>query len=89
LSQGESFLFDSKKSMLIEIQKKRELMIDLAQTKGISNDATIQCSQELDQLIYKYQTFFYEKKRTIDDGKRMINYVIYPSKKTIKSGSSS
>ena len=43
-----------KNSILDEIQKKREIMIDLAQKNGFTSDDTIKCSQELDQLIYQY-----------------------------------
>ena len=50
------------KTILIEIQQKREVMIDLVNKKGISNDDTIKCSQELDQLIYQYQYFFRKKR---------------------------
>ena len=50
------------KTILIEIQQKREVMIDLVSKKGISNDDAIRCSQELDQLIYQYQYFFRKKR---------------------------
>ena len=50
------------KTILTEIQQKREVMIDLVQKKGISNNDTIKCSQELDQLIYQYQYSFRKKR---------------------------
>ncbi|MDR7236075.1 aspartyl-phosphate phosphatase Spo0E family protein [Neobacillus drentensis] len=41
--------------MIEEIKLKRELMINSANTKGFTNEMTIQYSQELDELINKYQ----------------------------------
>jgi stage 0 sporulation regulatory protein len=41
--------------ILDEIQEKRRKMIETANKKGYTNDDTIRYSQELDQLIYKYQ----------------------------------
>lgn len=41
--------------MLEEIQKIRVKMIDSAEKNGLTNELTIQYSQELDQLIYQYQ----------------------------------
>ncbi len=50
-------------SILIEIQKKRDMMIDLAKNKGFTNFDTVKCSQELDQLIYQYQKCFLEQSK--------------------------
>jgi len=55
-------LHSINKTILIEIQQKREDMIDLVNKKGMSSDDTIKCSQELDQLIYQYQHFFGNKR---------------------------
>jgi stage 0 sporulation regulatory protein len=41
--------------MIEEIKLKRELMINSANTQGFTNEMTIQYSQELDELINKYQ----------------------------------
>jgi stage 0 sporulation regulatory protein len=41
--------------MLEEIKAKRELMINCANKYGFTNDETIRYSQELDELINKYQ----------------------------------
>ncbi|MFE8698014.1 aspartyl-phosphate phosphatase Spo0E family protein [Cytobacillus sp. FJAT-53684] len=41
--------------ILIQIQEKRERMIDSAKEHGYTSDSTIRCSEELDQLIYEYQ----------------------------------
>jgi stage 0 sporulation regulatory protein len=39
-----------------EINIKREKMIECANEKGFTNEDTIKFSQELDELIYRYQT---------------------------------
>jgi stage 0 sporulation regulatory protein len=70
-------LFDQHKSILEEIQKKRELMIDLALEKGLKSDDTIKCSQELDHLIYQYQVFFRQKQQKEKDKKRKIDFFLY------------
>jgi stage 0 sporulation regulatory protein len=64
------------KTMLIEIQKKRENMIDLVHKKGLANDDTIKCSQELDQLIYQYQLFFHKTPEKRSEGKGKIKQMI-------------
>ncbi|WP_338451867.1 aspartyl-phosphate phosphatase Spo0E family protein [Niallia oryzisoli] len=64
---------DKKKTILAEIQKKREKMIDLAQEKGLTNNDTIKCSQELDQLIYQYQSSFRKNRRQRGEIKRKRN----------------
>jgi len=44
----------SPHEMIEEIKLKRELMIKSANTLGFTNEETIKCSQELDELINKY-----------------------------------
>lgn len=66
----------TNKTMLIEIQKKRENMIDLVHQKGLANDDTIKCSQELDQLIYQYQLFFHKSPEKRGEGKRKIKQIV-------------
>jgi stage 0 sporulation regulatory protein len=41
--------------LLIEIERKRLEMFELAKVRGIKNEKTIKCSQELDLLLTKYQ----------------------------------
>lgn len=43
------------KKVLIQIQEKRERMIDSAKKYGFTSEVTIRFSQELDELIYEYQ----------------------------------
>lgn len=49
--------------MLATIQQMREKMIESAQANGIGGEETIECSQELDKLIYEYQCLSQEKKK--------------------------
>ena len=63
-------------NILIEIQKKRNSMIDLAQKKGFTNFDTIKCSQELDQLIYQYQKLFHEQSKPHAAKRGKINYML-------------
>ena len=63
--------------MLVEIQRKRELMIDLACKKGLTSNDTLKCSQELDQLIYQYQVFFRQKQQKRN--KQRIIHLIFDS----------
>jgi len=44
----------SKGHLLHLIETKREELIDTAKKYGFSSHATIACSQELDQLLNKY-----------------------------------
>jgi len=43
------------RSMLSEINSKRDEMIKAGMNYGFTNEKTIKCSQELDQLIFEYQ----------------------------------
>ncbi|WP_071395520.1 aspartyl-phosphate phosphatase Spo0E family protein [Bacillus tuaregi] len=76
---------DKKKTILAEIQKKREKMIELAHEKGLTNNDTIKCSQELDQLIYQYQSSFRKNRRQRGERKRNIKYMLLWSKIAITS----
>jgi stage 0 sporulation regulatory protein len=77
-------LFDQHKTILKEIQKKRELMIDLALEKGLKSDDTIKCSQELDQLIYQYQVFFRQKQQKREAKKRKLDFFSTPPRISLK-----
>lgn len=45
-----------------EIQEKRATMIQFAELLGYTHIETIKCSQELDQLIFKYQQLMVQEK---------------------------
>ncbi|WP_223881841.1 aspartyl-phosphate phosphatase Spo0E family protein [Niallia endozanthoxylica] len=78
---------DKKKTILAEIQKKREKMISLAQEKGLTNNDTIKCSQELDQLIFQYQSSFRKNRRQRGElkRKRNVKYMLLLPKLSVTS----
>lgn len=41
--------------LLVEIVLKRQKMVQLGEEKGLTNEETVTCSQELDQLLLVYQ----------------------------------
>ncbi|WP_017756288.1 aspartyl-phosphate phosphatase Spo0E family protein [Calidifontibacillus oryziterrae] len=45
-----------------QIERKRKEMLELAAIYGINNQLTIQCSQELDQLLNKLDQRVYNRK---------------------------
>lgn len=47
----------TKREMMDQIQSMREKMINVAEEFGMNSVETIECSQELDKLIYEYQCF--------------------------------
>jgi hypothetical protein len=44
-----------KKWLLVKINQKRAEMISLGETLGLGAKETIECSQQLDQLLNQYQ----------------------------------
>ncbi len=48
--------------MIANINKKRKEMMRLAKTYGFTDEHTLKCSQELDELINEYHRMKYEKK---------------------------
>jgi stage 0 sporulation regulatory protein len=57
-------VYCKKSELLFEIQDKREVMIKTAKERGTIDEETIRLSQELDELIYKYQlVFHYEREK--------------------------
>jgi len=55
-----------KSKLLVNIDAKREEMIESAMAGDYMDEKTITCSQELDQLLYKYQQILFEEKRNRD-----------------------
>jgi hypothetical protein len=54
--------WNDEADLMKKIQEKREEMIRLGSLKGLDAKETIQCSQELDQLLNHYQ-YLYGKKQ--------------------------
>jgi stage 0 sporulation regulatory protein len=51
-----------EEALLIEIVQKRQKMMTLAEEKGFTSMETIKCSQELDELLNRYQQLLTKKK---------------------------
>lgn len=60
----------NRSEMLATIQQMREKMIESAQANGLGGEKTIECSQELDKLIFEYQCLSQEKKKSKRETKR-------------------
>ncbi|MGV3464532.1 MAG: aspartyl-phosphate phosphatase Spo0E family protein [Heyndrickxia sp.] len=50
----------SEYSFLNQIQQKREEMIDLGKSYGLTDKKTVACSQQLDELLNEYHYLFQE-----------------------------
>ncbi|MFC3883321.1 Spo0E family sporulation regulatory protein-aspartic acid phosphatase [Bacillus songklensis] len=50
-------------ALLIEIVQKRQKMMMLAEEKGFTSMETIECSQELDELLNIYQQLLTKKEK--------------------------
>jgi stage 0 sporulation regulatory protein len=55
-----------KSELLVNIDAKRKEMIEIATIGDYTDEKTVTCSQELDQLLYKYQQILFEEKRNAD-----------------------
>lgn len=49
-------MYQLQNALLREIDRVRELMVAAAMETGYTSDETVRRSQELDSLIYEYQT---------------------------------
>lgn len=54
---------ENSREMLDTIQQMREKMIESAKAYGLDGEETIECSQELDKLIYEYQCLSKERRK--------------------------
>jgi stage 0 sporulation regulatory protein len=67
---------NSRSEMLAEIKLKREIMIQCANKYGLTNEKTIECSQELDELINDYQKSYGQASKSGGDAKLVFNKMI-------------
>ena len=81
INEGECKVYSdtkNRKRFLKEIQQKRDQMIYLGKRYGLTNEKTITCSQELDELLNEYHYLFQhqaEKPNVI----REVSFHIYRS----------
>jgi stage 0 sporulation regulatory protein len=58
---------NNSEQMLEQINKKRELMMDCANRNGFTCEETLRFSQELDELINKYQLDLKQSTRSAEE----------------------
>jgi hypothetical protein len=54
---------DIDNTLMMQIQVKREEMFATARKNGYNSQETLACSQELDKLIYEYQTSVHSRQK--------------------------
>ncbi|WP_353654078.1 aspartyl-phosphate phosphatase Spo0E family protein [Bacillus sp. ISL-55] len=74
-------MYHSKNALLKEIDRARELMVAAAMESGYTSEETIYRSQELDRLIYEYQTLCRETEIQRQKAKVLFRQMILLTKK--------
>jgi stage 0 sporulation regulatory protein len=74
-------VYQSKNALLKEIDRARELMVAAALDSGYTSEETIFLSQELDRLIYEYQTLCTETEIQRQKAKVLFRQMILLTKK--------
>ena len=74
-------MYQSQNTLLKEIDRVRELMVAAALETGYTSDETVRRSQELDRLIYEYQTLRKETELQRQKAKILFRQIILLTKK--------
>ena len=74
-------MYQSQNVLLMDIDSMRKLMVASAQETGFTSMETIRCSQELDRLIFEYQTSCKDAKIRKQRGKYLFRGMIFFAKK--------
>jgi stage 0 sporulation regulatory protein len=74
-------VYQSQLALLTEINRMRERMVTSASETGYTSEETIRCSQDLDRLIFEYQTLCKEAEIQRQRGKLLFRQMILLSKK--------
>ncbi|MFT9599452.1 Spo0E family sporulation regulatory protein-aspartic acid phosphatase [Mesobacillus sp.] len=74
-------MYQSQNTLLKEINRVRELMVAAALETGYTSDETVRRSQELDRLIYEYQTLRKETELQRQKAKILFRQIILLTKK--------
>ena len=74
-------MYQSQNALLKEIDRVRELMVAAALETGYTSDETVRRSQELDRLIYEYQTLRKETELQRQKAKILFRQIILLTKK--------
>lgn len=67
----------NSREMLDTIQQMREKMIESAKAYGLDGEETIECSQELDKLIFEYQCLSKETRKNKKESKIVIKQPMF------------
>lgn len=74
-------MYQSQIALLKEINRMREAMVSSARETGLTSEETIRCSQDLDRLIYEYQTLCKEAEIQRQRGKLLFRQMILLTKR--------
>lgn len=74
-------MYQSQNALLKEINRVRELMMTAAIETGYTSVETVRRSQELDRLIYEYQTLSIETELQRKKAKVLFRQIILLTKK--------
>ncbi|MBT2683614.1 aspartyl-phosphate phosphatase Spo0E family protein [Bacillus sp. ISL-37] len=74
-------MYQSQNALLKEIDRARNLMVAAAMESGFTSEETIYRSQELDRLIYEYQTLCKETEIQRQKAKILFRQMILLTKK--------
>ncbi|MBD1380373.1 aspartyl-phosphate phosphatase Spo0E family protein [Metabacillus arenae] len=54
-----------KEQLMTIINEKRKLMMESAETHGLTSSEVVRCSQDLDKLLNKYQQLLLEEEQRV------------------------
>jgi len=74
-------VYQSQRALLMEIDRMRERMVTSASESGYTSEETIRFSQDLDHLIFEYQTLCKEAEIQRQSGKLLFRQMILLTKK--------
>lgn len=74
-------MYQSQMALLKQIDRMREQMLISASETGYTSQETIRCSQDLDRLIFEYQTLSKEADVQRKRGKLLFRQMILLTKK--------
>jgi stage 0 sporulation regulatory protein len=74
-------VYQSQRALLKEIDRMRERMVTSASDSGYTSEETIRFSQNLDHLIFEYQTLCKEAEIQRQRGKLLFRQMILLTKK--------
>ena len=70
-------MYQENRDLLKEINERKTLLYETARKRGLTNDETIKHSQELDQLIYKYQRKTHKKGKRKEEKNSVLQHMMF------------